>query len=63
MTRLLQYCADQWVGFWSPQAVPSNQPPADISYDEVSPQQISRMNEHARDKFAKGNWVTETLET
>ncbi len=58
MTKLIQYCAEQWVGFWSPAARPA----PDTSYDEVPQEQIRRMNEHAKSAFAKGNWVTETLD-
>jgi len=31
-------------------------------HDEVPHEQIRRMNEHAKSAFAKGNWVTETLD-
>ena len=55
---IIQYCAEQWVGFWSPAARPA----PDTSYDEVPQEQIRRMNEHAKSAFAKGNWVTETLD-
>jgi hypothetical protein len=61
MTKLLQYCAEQWAEFWSPQTA-ANQPAPDTSYDEVPTRQIQRMNEHARSAFAEGNWLTETLE-
>jgi len=36
---------------------------ADTSYDEVSPEMIRRMNEHAKEDYSKAKWVTETLET
>ena len=62
MTKLLQYCAEHWAEFWQRPA-PAEQPRPDTSYDEVSQQQIRRMNEYAANSLAKGNWVTDTLET
>lgn len=60
MTKLLRYCQEQWADFWHSEIVA--QPPADTSYDEVSPEIIRRMNEHAKPDYSKGNWSTETLE-
>lgn len=50
-----------WLGLGSgPQ--PLQKLPVDISYDEVPPEQIRRMNEHAKSAFAQGTWVTESIE-
>jgi|SwirhirootsSR3_FD_contig_21_44192926_length_275_multi_3_in_0_out_0_1 hypothetical protein len=60
MTKFLRFCQEQWGEFWRP--APADKPPADTSYDEVSSEQIQRMNEHAKPDYSKGKWVTETLE-
>ncbi len=31
-----------------------------VSYDDVSPEMIFRMNEHAKEDYSKGKWATET---
>lgn len=46
---------------FTPVPQPVTPPPADTSYDEVSPEMIRRMNEHAKEDYSKGKWVTETL--
>lgn len=51
-----------WLGLGSGPAPVQNHPPADISYDEVAPEQIRRMNDHAQSAFAKGTWVTESID-
>ena len=42
-----------------PTATPSE---AAVSYDEIFPQHIEKINECARSAFANGNWMTEKRE-
>jgi hypothetical protein len=69
LTKIYRLCqaamnapAAMWAGLWVARSEVSERPLADTSYDEVPPEQIRRMNEHARSAFASGNWVTERRE-
>ena len=59
MGKVIAFFQDLFAGAPTPVV----RPPADTSYDEVSPEMIRRMNEHAKEDYSKGKWVTETLKT